>query len=101
MIFTHGGVLKLNAFGETRFLHGECRRYVFDGNCMVRDDTFNIDQHVIPIDQIKLLKEKDIMGMVATKKSEEIDEGVGRKLMLVALGLGLVLASYGRIWMHS
>jgi len=99
MIFTHGGVLKLNAFGETRFLHGECRRYVFDGNCMVRDDTFNIDQHVIPNDQIKLLKEKDIMGMA--KKSEEIDEGVGRKLMLVALGLGLVLASYGRIWMHS
>ena len=99
MIFTHGGVLKLERYGGTRFLHGECRRYVFDGNCMVRDDSFNIDQHVIPIDQIKLLKEKDIMGM--TKRSEEIDEGVGRKLMLVALGLGLVLASYGRIWMHS
>ena len=25
MIFTHGGVLKLERYGGTRFLHGECR----------------------------------------------------------------------------
>ena len=60
VIFTHGGVLKLPIFGSTRFLHGECRRYTFDGEQMILDKTYEIGQHAIPQEQRSLLKAKDI-----------------------------------------
>ena len=60
MIFTHGGVLKLPAFGQTRFLHGECRKYFFNGEKMILDTTYNVDQHIIPNEQLSLLKAKDM-----------------------------------------
>lgn len=64
VIFTHGGVLKLPVFGATRFLHGECRRYTFDGEQMILDGTFEIDQHDIPTEQLSLLKAKDMQVVV-------------------------------------
>jgi broad specificity phosphatase PhoE len=69
MIFTHGGVLKLDRFGGTRFLHGECRQYTFDGERMIRDDTYDIAQHVIPEDQMMLLKKKDMETLISSTTS--------------------------------
>ena len=75
MIFTHGGVLKLERYGATRFLHGECRRYTFDGERMIRDPAYDIGQHLIPQDQISLLKEKDIASIQLNNAAANVVDG--------------------------
>eukprot|EP00946_MAST-07B_sp_MAST-7B-sp1_P004895 g4895.t1 len=43
VIFTHGKVLRLQRFGGINFLHGEVRRFHFDGYKMAHDPSFNVD----------------------------------------------------------
>ncbi len=43
VICTHGKVLRLPRFGGINFLHGEVRKFCFDGRTMVHDPSFNVD----------------------------------------------------------
>ena len=43
IICTHGKVLRLPRFGGINFLHGEVRKFHFDGHTMVHDPSFHVD----------------------------------------------------------